>query len=692
VAAEDPEYLPEEVLAWADEHRDVLELIAGELRREGTWPTSATLTRRLARENRPIPLTSLLSGMPKPLGFVENYPGRIVLLLHGLRLTSAGRSLVEGFFAVLQIAKERYQGDEDPPLLTRDQLARVPAPDDAWSRALSEIVVREAPFLGTGSGTADEAWSFEITDLVVHYWDAESADDYLRIRANELRMSPQFGFGPPREPVTERPSAPLPADDVRDVFVSHASEDKDAIARPLADELLARDHTVWFDEYELVLGDSLTERIDEGLARSTIGVVILSHDIFAKPWPKRELAGLTARLTGGEQNVLVPIWHGLTKDDILKYSPPLADRLAGNSAEGVEKLAGEIERALARRKGEARSGRPLQVPGSSPGPPADSPVETSADAAPWTSAEIGEPGGIHDETLDLVRRGENVGLDELLRRERHTFESAIEAVTAAHVNHHTDETSVRDVGTRLVAAADRRLSSLIPLALYRAELLETELRAHAGWATSTPLQGGSMTWQQAWRIPFWMIGMTLGALATRLERHAAIRCILATSWTNREIPEPFVGGHLGEAAEDVAAMFGPAPPVGQRWGSSPWAWLVADLATKQWLADRCPDWLSRAGEPQASLTEFDLIACIARGLQEEGRQIGLWTINADAAERFARRVHSDQYLRRQVAEAVGTTLETFDQRAPEVLRSVHSIGMFSRHREVAMILQTGSAR
>jgi hypothetical protein len=137
--------------------------------------------------------------------------------------------------------------------------------------------------------------------------------------------------------------------DQRDVFVSHASEDKHDIARPLTDELMRRGYSVWYDEYELVLGDSLRQRIDEGLAESTIGVVILSHSFFAKPWPTRELDGLNARMMGGEKNVIVPVWHELTEQDLLRYSPPLAGLLAGNSTEGINKLADHIERVLARR-------------------------------------------------------------------------------------------------------------------------------------------------------------------------------------------------------------------------------------------------------------------------------------------------------------------------------------------------------
>jgi hypothetical protein len=134
----------------------------------------------------------------------------------------------------------------------------------------------------------------------------------------------------------------------RDVFVSHASEDKDAIARPLAEELSRRGRKVWFDEYELMLGDSLRERIEEGLAHSTVGVVILSHAFFSKRWPQEELNGLYARLLSGERNVIVPVWHGLDREDVIKYAPTLANLFAGDSAHGAGKLADEIERLLDR--------------------------------------------------------------------------------------------------------------------------------------------------------------------------------------------------------------------------------------------------------------------------------------------------------------------------------------------------------
>lgn len=87
-----------------------------------------------------------------------------------------------------------------------------------------------------------------------------------------------------------------------DVFISHASEDKGDAARPLANELSSRGLRVWFDETTLELGDSLQVKIDEGLANSRFGIVLLSKAFFEKNWPKRELDGLVSREVAGQRS------------------------------------------------------------------------------------------------------------------------------------------------------------------------------------------------------------------------------------------------------------------------------------------------------------------------------------------------------------------------------------------------------
>jgi hypothetical protein len=119
-----------------------------------------------------------------------------------------------------------------------------------------------------------------------------------------------------------------------DVFICHASEDKEAIARPLAEALQKRGLRVWYDEFTLKMGDSLRRTIDRGLDESTYGIVILSTAFFTKEWPQKELDGLDARERDGKK-VILPIWHDLTEPDVRKYSPMLAGRLAAQTKDGM---------------------------------------------------------------------------------------------------------------------------------------------------------------------------------------------------------------------------------------------------------------------------------------------------------------------------------------------------------------------
>ncbi|MEW5980100.1 MAG: DUF1883 domain-containing protein [Acidobacteriota bacterium] len=127
-----------------------------------------------------------------------------------------------------------------------------------------------------------------------------------------------------------------------DVFISHASEDKVDVVRPLANALQNGGLRVWYDEFELKIGDSLRRKIDTGLANSCFGVVVLSRCFFSKGWPNYELDGLVTRSVTGDQ-VLLPICHNISKQEVVRYSPSLADKLARNtSMHTVEEIAAEI--------------------------------------------------------------------------------------------------------------------------------------------------------------------------------------------------------------------------------------------------------------------------------------------------------------------------------------------------------------
>ena len=142
----------------------------------------------------------------------------------------------------------------------------------------------------------------------------------------------------------EAPQIDAGKDDGRrfDVFISHASDDKDAVVRPLANALKGYGLEVWYDEFELRIGSSLRQTIDKGIARSRFGVVVLSKAFFGKGWTHYELDGLVTRTVTGDQ-VLLPVWHNVSKQEVMEYSASLADKLARSTAtHTVEEIAEEI--------------------------------------------------------------------------------------------------------------------------------------------------------------------------------------------------------------------------------------------------------------------------------------------------------------------------------------------------------------
>lgn len=117
------------------------------------------------------------------------------------------------------------------------------------------------------------------------------------------------------------------------------------MARPLAESLRSKGLKIWYDEYSLEIGDSLTDSIQRGLTECKSALVIISKNFLSNEnWPKYELESLLNRqITSGNTKLILPIWHGINEKDLQQHSYYLANRVAGNTNAGIEAL---VERLL----------------------------------------------------------------------------------------------------------------------------------------------------------------------------------------------------------------------------------------------------------------------------------------------------------------------------------------------------------
>ena len=160
-----------------------------------------------------------------------------------------------------------------------------------------------------------------------------------RQRAITHELRTQYSYRPAKDRIPTR--------NVQyDVFISHASEDKDEFVKPLVEALQNAEYKVWYDEFTLKIGDSLRRSIDSGLKNSKYGIVIFSNAFFSKNWTQYEVDGLVTREMEGHK-VILPIWHMVSKTQVYEFSPTLADKKAINSSlSTIDEIVAQLAEVL----------------------------------------------------------------------------------------------------------------------------------------------------------------------------------------------------------------------------------------------------------------------------------------------------------------------------------------------------------
>lgn len=178
-------------------------------------------------------------------------------------------------------------------------------------------------------------------------------DSERRIQELEAQLSERIATGIPLGKLIAEGES-----ETYDVFISHASEDKADFVSELANAARGKGLRIWYDEFSLNWGDKLRRSIDRGLSGSYFGVVVLSESFFKKEWPQIELDALMEKEVTGTGRIL-PIWHKITRDEIMRYAPSLSGTLALRSSDlTTEEIAERLAEMVAKVKRERTSINP----------------------------------------------------------------------------------------------------------------------------------------------------------------------------------------------------------------------------------------------------------------------------------------------------------------------------------------------
>jgi hypothetical protein len=130
-------------------------------------------------------------------------------------------------------------------------------------------------------------------------------------------------------------------------FISHNSRDKKQLAEPLAIALQSISCSVWYDEYSLKVGDSLREGIEKGLRECKKCIFLITPNFLVNGgWTKREYDSIFTRELIEDRKLILPVWHGVTKQEVYQYSPILADRVAVVWDGDIKNIANRLRQSI----------------------------------------------------------------------------------------------------------------------------------------------------------------------------------------------------------------------------------------------------------------------------------------------------------------------------------------------------------
>lgn len=140
---------------------------------------------------------------------------------------------------------------------------------------------------------------------------------------------------------------------IKDVFICHASEDKPLVVEPLVNALQQVNISCWYDKVEIKWGDSITQKVDEGLRISRYVIVVLSAAFLNKNWPQRELYSvLNVEASLGEVKILplIVAKDSKERESIRQQLPLLNDKAYETWNNSTEEIIEALQTRLSNPK------------------------------------------------------------------------------------------------------------------------------------------------------------------------------------------------------------------------------------------------------------------------------------------------------------------------------------------------------
>ena len=131
----------------------------------------------------------------------------------------------------------------------------------------------------------------------------------------------------------------------RDIFICHANADKNKYVNILYKNLRSNGISVWYDEGEIIWGDSITEKIEEGIKTSKFALICFSENFLKANWPYSEFVALFHRQQEEKRKLILPLILN-SKDEIIKKYPLIKDIYYEEWEKGIDYLINEIKKIL----------------------------------------------------------------------------------------------------------------------------------------------------------------------------------------------------------------------------------------------------------------------------------------------------------------------------------------------------------